>query len=95
MYINKKEENFKEQSQLIAEALDWELLTSKEKKEKLQDFAVKGIDINGQVYATMPANKVDFVNTPIEMTVPTNIQLNYINNIETAPIYSDIELELI
>lgn len=90
-----KEENFKEQSQLIAEALDWELLTSKEKKEKLQDFAVKGIDINGQVYATMPANKVDFVNTPIELTVPTNIQLNYINNIETAPIYSDIELELI
>ena len=90
-----KEENFKEQSHLITEALDWNILTSKEKKEKLQEFAVKGIDINGRVYATMPATNVEFVNTPIELTVPTNIQLNYINEIQTKPIFSDIELESI
>ena len=86
--------NFLEQQQLIDEAIDWEGLSEQEKFAKLRDEALKCIDINGNVYATMPASKVDYISAPIELTLPTKIQLNYENKKTTTPVFSDIDLEI-
>lgn len=88
-----KEENMKLQSELAEEYLAWQELSPEERKAELRDTAVKCIDINGRVYATKPASRVTFVNTPIEITTPTDIQLNYLNSRETNPVFSDIELD--
>ncbi len=87
------EVNLKEQNELIKEALEWDILSPEEKRKELLDYSIKCVDINGKVYTTMPAKKVDFISAPIEITVPTNIRLNYENKTEFSPIFSDIELE--
>ena len=89
----RSETNFLEQQQLIDEAIDWECLNEQEKFVKLRDGALKCIDINGNVYTTMPASNVDYISAPIELTLPTKIQLNYENNKPTTPVFSDIDLE--
>lgn len=88
------ETNFLEQQQLIDEVIDWEGLSEQEKFAKLRDGALKCIDINGNVYTTMPASKVDYISAPIELTLPTKIQLNYENKKPTTPVFSDIDLEI-
>lgn len=85
--------NLKMQEQLIDEALEWESLSEQEKFNFLKDYALKCIDIDGSVYTTMPANKVQFVSAPIELTLPTKIKLNYENKKATTPVFSDIDLE--
>lgn len=87
------EMNFLEQQQLIDEVIDWEGLSEQEKFAKLRDGALKCIDINGNVYTTMPASQVDYISAPIELTLPTKIQLNYENKKPTTPVFSDIDLE--
>ena len=87
------EMNFLEQQQLIDEVIDWEGLSEQEKFAKLRDGALKCIDINGNVYTTMPASHVDYISAPIELTLPTKIQLNYENKKPTTPVFSDIDLE--
>ena len=74
--------------------IDWEGLSEQEKFAKLRDGALKCIDINGNVYTTMPASKVDYISAPIELTLPTKIQLNYENKKPTKPVFSDIDLEI-
>ena len=86
------EANFKEQEQLIDEALEWEGLSEQDKFNFLKDYALKCIDIDGSVYATMPANKVDYISAPIELTIPSKIKLNYENKKATKPVFSDINL---
>lgn len=88
----RSETNFLEQQQLIDEAIDWECLNEQERFVKLRDGALKCIDINGNVYTTMPASNVDYISAPIELTLPTKIQLNYENNKPTTPVFSDIDL---
>ena len=88
------ETNFLEQQQLIDEVIDWEGLSEQEKFAKLRDGALKCIDINGNVYTTMPASQVDYISAPIELTLPTKIQLNYENKKPTTPVFSDIDLEI-
>ena len=63
------------------------------KMEFLKNYSLKCVDINGQVYSTFPAIRVHSENMPIELTVPTHIKLNYINKQDSAPVFSDIELE--
>ena len=87
------ETNFLEQQQLIDEAIEWECLSEREKFAKLRDGALKCIDINGNVYTTMPAPQVDYISAPIELTLPTKIQFNYENKKPTTPVFSDIDLE--
>lgn len=82
--------NLKEQEELIEEVLYRESLTPKERYNELLDCSVKCIDINGKVYATMPATKVDYVSAPIELTFPTDIKLNYKNKTSVPPVFSDI-----
>ena len=84
-------QNLVEQSQLIDESLNWAQLTPKEKEEHLLEYGVKCIDIDGKVYTTMPAINTESVNTPLELTVPTDIELNYINK-NSVPIFSEIDL---
>ena len=86
--------NFLEQQKLIDEAIEWACLNEQEKLAKLRDGALKCIDINGNVYTTMPASKVDYISAPIELTLPTKIQLNYENKKPTTPVFSDIDLEI-
>ena len=88
------ETNFLEQQQLIDEAIKWACLNEQEKLAKLRDGALKCIDINGNVYTTMPASKVDYISAPIELTLPAKIQLNYENKKATPPVFSDIDLEI-
>ena len=83
--------NLREQEQLIDEAIEWECLSNEEKFKTLNDYALKCVDIDGSVYATMPSNKVDYISAPIELTVSTDIKLNYENKIPTKPIFSDID----
>ncbi len=83
--------NLKEQEQLIDEAIEWESLSDNEKFKTLNDYALKCVNIDGSVYATMPSNKVDYISAPIELTVSTDIKLNYENKTPTKPIFSDID----
>lgn len=83
--------NLREQEQLIDEAIEWESLSDNEKFKTLNDYALKCVDIDGSVYATMPSNKVDYISAPIELTVSTDIKLNYENKTPTKPIFSDID----
>lgn len=83
--------NLREQEQLIDEAIEWECLSNEEKFKTLNDYALKCVDIDGSVYATRPSNKVDYISAPIELTVSTDIKLNYENKTPTKPIFSDID----
>ena len=85
--------NYEEQQKLIDEALKWESMTPQQRYETLKDFALKCIDIDGKVYATMPATEVKSISAPIELTVPTKIRLNYQNKTPSPQIFSDIDLE--
>lgn len=87
------EVNLKEQEALIDEAIEWTCLSEEDKFKTLQDNALKCVDINGRIYATMPSNRVEYISAPIELTVPTNIRLNYENNAPQKPVFSDIDLE--
>lgn len=80
------------QSELIAEHEKWNSMTSDEKRDFLKDFSLKCVDINGRVYSTFPACGVRSENIPIELTVPTDIRLNYANQPKVSPVFSDIEL---
>ena len=85
--------NMDVQRGLIAESEKWEAMSSDEKRQFLRDYALKCVDINGQIYTTFPSVLTKSENAPIELTVPTNIKLNYENDKKTQPIFSDIELE--
>ena len=85
--------NMNLQSELISEAEKWNSMSAEEKQKFLRDYSVKCIDINGDVYTTFPAIGVHSENTMIEHTVPTNIKLNYLNQSESKPVFSDIELD--
>lgn len=87
------EVNLKEQEALIDEAIEWACLSKEDKLKTLQDNALKCVDINGRIYATMPSSSVEYISAPIELTVPTNIRLNYENNVSQKPVFSDIDLE--
>lgn len=80
------------QRELIAETEKWNAMTAEEKRKFLKDYSIKCVDINGQIYSTFPALDVHSENIPIELTIPTDIKLNYINQKESKPIFSDIEL---
>lgn len=84
--------NMELQSELIAEAEKWNTMSAEEKTAFLKDYSIKCVDINGQIYSTFPAINVHSENVPIELTVPTDIILNYSDQKKTAPIFSDIEL---
>lgn len=85
------DKNLKEQSELIDEAMDWEMMSPDERRKTLLDCALKCVDIDGSVYATMPANKVEHIFAPVELTIPANIKLNYENKTPAGNIFSDIE----
>ena len=87
------EANLKEQEALIDEAIEWTSLSEEDKFKTLHDNALKCVDINGRIYATMPSSRVEYISAPIELTVPTNIRLNYENNTPQKPVFSDIDLE--
>lgn len=84
--------NMKLQSELTEELLKWNKMSQVEKKEFLKKYSLKCVDINGKIYSTFPALNVHSENTPIELTVLSNIQLNYINRPKVSPIFSDIDL---
>ena len=83
--------NMKLQKELIQDSLEWELMSKEEQREALLNRALKCVDIDGGIYTTKPSN-ANFVNTPIELTIPTDIKLNYINKDKPNPIFSDIEV---
>ena len=66
-------------------------MSKEEQREALLNRALKCIDIDGTVYTTKPSS-AEYVNTPIELTIPTDIKLNYINKEKPNPIFSDIEV---
>ena len=84
--------NMRIQSELISEYQRWDQMSEEEKYNFLKDFSLKCIDINGQVYTTSPALNVNGVNSPIELTKYTDIRLNYANDINMKPVFSDIDL---
>ena len=84
--------NMNLQSELISETSKWDAMTADEKRKFLRDSSIKCVDINGKVYSTFPAVGVRYENSPIELTVPTDVKLNYLNKSKTSPVFSDIEL---
>lgn len=84
--------NLNLQTELISETEKWNSMNSKEKRQFLKDYSIKCVDINGRVYSTFPASGVTSENMPVELTVPTEIKLNYLNNKDIPPVFSDIEL---
>lgn len=87
-----QEYNLKEQEQLIDEAIEWECLSESEKFEKLSDYGLKCVDIDGSIYTTMPSTKVTSISAPIELTIPTDIKLNYESKTPIEHVFSDIDL---
>lgn len=88
-----QDKNLKEQSELIEEALEWQMMSPQERRKTLFDCSVKCVDIDGSVYATMPSLRTEHISAPIELTVPANIQLNYENKTPAGKVFSDIELD--
>ena len=86
-----EERNLKLQQELIQDSLDWGVMSKEEQRETLLNRALKCVDIDGTVYTTKPSS-AEYVNTPIELTIPTDIKLNYINKEKPNPIFSDIEV---
>lgn len=86
-----EERNLKLQNELIQDALDWQNMTPEEQRENLLNNALKCVDIDGSIYTTKPSSAT-FEATPIELTIPTKIQLNYFNKEKPNPIFSDIEV---
>ncbi len=84
--------NMRVQSELISEYQAWNQMGKAEQYNFLKDYSIKSIDINGKVYSVFPAIQVKSENSPIELLKYTDIQLNYLNNIDVKPVYSDIEL---
>lgn len=82
--------NLAQQQKLIDEILSFENLPPDVKQKILLDCALKCVDINGQVYATMPSVSVETFSAPVEITVPANIRLNYENKKAVPPVFSDI-----
>ena len=87
------EKNLKEQSELIDEALDWEMMSPEARRKTLFDCAVKCVDIDGSIYTTMPANRVEHIFAPVELTIPADIKLNYENKTPAGNVFSDIILD--
>ena len=85
------EQNMKLQQELIQDSMDWGMSTKDEQRKILLNNALKCIDIDGSVYTTKPSS-AEFVASPIEITIPTDIKLNYINKEKPNPIFSDIEV---
>jgi hypothetical protein len=85
------ERNMKLQKELIQDSLDWGTMNVEEQREVLLNNSLKCIDIDGTVYTTKPSN-AEFVASPIELTIPTDIKLNYVNKEKPNPIFSDIEV---
>ena len=85
------ERNMKLQKELIQDSLDWGAMNGEEQREVLLNNSLKCIDIDGTVYTTKPSN-AEFVASPIELTIPTDIKLNYVNKEKPNPIFSDIEV---
>ena len=85
------ERNMKLQKELIQDSLDWGAMSREEQREVLLNNSLKCIDIDGTVYTTKPSN-AEFVATPIEITIPTDIKLNYVNKEKPNPIFSDIDV---
>ena len=88
-----QDKNLKEQSELIDEALDWEMMSPDERQKTLLDCAVKCVDIDGSVYTTMPATRVEHISAPVELTIGTGIKLNYENKTPAGKVFSDINMD--
>ena len=86
-----KEQNYKLQQELIQDSLDWADMSKEEQREVLLNNSLKCVDIDGRIYTTKPSN-AESVNTPIEITIPTDIKLNYINKEKPNKIFSDVEV---
>ena len=86
-----KDQNFKLQQELIQDSLDWAAMSKEEQREVLLNNSLKCVDIDGSIYTTKPSS-AESVNTPIELTIPTDIKLNYINKEKPHPIFTDISL---
>ena len=85
--------NMKVQDGLIKESLNWADKSEEEKYSELKYQALKCVDINGKIYTTKPATHTYCINSPIELTIPTNLQLNYIQkDLKTPNIFSDIDV---
>ena len=80
------------QKDLNQDYMNWENLSETEKKDFLLDNSLKGIDIDGSVYATI-RSCARSESTPIELIVPTGIKLNYVNKEKPNPLFSDIVLD--
>lgn len=86
-----EKQNLNLQQELIQDSLDWGVMSKEEQRETLLNRALKCVDIDGSIYTTKPSS-AEYVNTPIELTIPTDIKLNYINKDKPNPIFSDIEV---
>ncbi|MBR1461161.1 hypothetical protein IJ596_05970, partial [bacterium] len=84
--------NLEVQSGLIKEVEKWDSMTPAQQREFLRLYSMKGVDINGKVYAIYPAIDVPHENAYVEIAAPTGIQLNFINRPNVPKIFSDIEV---
>lgn len=85
------EKNMQLQKELIQDSLDWRANSEEEQREILLNNSLKCVDIDGSIYTTKPSSAT-YIATPIELTIPTDIKLNYINKNKPNPIFSDIEM---
>ena len=83
--------NMRLQKELTKDALNWEKNNKEEQREILLNNSHKCIDIDGKIYTTNLSN-AEFINTPIEFKIPTNIRLNYIDTKKPNKIFSNIEV---
>ena len=85
--------NMKVQNGLIEDYLQLNRLSNQELETLLEKGSLKCVDINGKIYTSKPSEHTYHINSPIELTIPTKIQLNYINkNLNVDNVFSDIDI---
>ena len=86
-----EQENKNLQEKFENEFKIWQGMSPKEQYDTLLNKSRKFIDIDGSIYVSKPTN-IFYTHEPIEVTVPTDIKLNFINQEKPNKIFSDVDL---
>ena len=89
-FMPKSQEDYFE-TEYSKEKERWENLSVEDKRAELLENSRKCLDIDGSIYTKKPTN-IFYGASQIEVNVPTDIKLNFIDKSKPNPIYRELEL---
>lgn len=85
-----EESNNDMHNRLLNEKFRWHELSQREKDNYLLNNTRKCVDIDGKVYCAKKT-RLEYNQTPIEINLPTDIQLNYTDKTKPYKLFNEIE----